>query len=186
MRPNWFLAFPFEGSFVPRLTPPPAHFRLFAAADVHLTLSFLGACGEAAARAALAALDAELARHPQPPLAVSLAEVVAMGPRPAYSALSALLADGRAETEACIGRLRDLCSDAAGGRRERRAPKAHVTVARPSRRASEDSRKDGLAWAASLDLSRVRTSLDRVALYTWADSDRRESLFQVVAERTLC
>lgn len=185
MRPNWFLAFPFDGSFVEALPPPPPLFRRFAREDVHLTLSFFGACGAEAAMRGLTSLRAELAARPQPPLDVSLAEVVPMGARREYTALSALLARGRAETEACMARLRDVASDAALGRREQRAPKAHVTVARPARRATDAARAAGLSWAASLDLRGVSARLERVALYTWAEGNRHERLFRIVAECSL-
>lgn len=185
MRPNWFFAFPLDGSFVATLPAPPPLIRVFHPADVHLTLTFLGGCGEEAALRGLAALDAELTRQPQAPLSVRLAAVVPMGPKREYSALSALLGLGRSETEACMARLRDVVSEAAIGRREQRAPKAHITVARPGRRVTEASRLAGLAWAAALDLGGVSARLDRVALYTWVEGNRRERLFQVVAERLL-
>jgi len=41
-----------------------------------------------------------------------------------------------------------------------------------------------LDWASSLDLSGVRQTLGRIALYTWAEL-RRERLFRIVAERKL-
>jgi 2'-5' RNA ligase len=77
--------------------------------------------------------------------------------------------------------MRDALTEAASGRREKRAPKPHITVARPRARAD---RAAGLAWASSLDLGRVETRLDRIALYTWSEL-RRERLFQIVAERPL-
>lgn len=183
-RPNWFFAFPVDGHFVLELPEPPPSFRRFHPDDVHCTVSFLGGCGEAAAMSALAALDRKLAERAWPVLEVTLGDVVPMGPRGRYSALSALLGAGRNETEAVIAGLRDALSEAALGRREKRAPKAHITLARPGRRASEASRKDGLTWAASLELQRVTQRLERVALYTW-HPDRKAQLFQIVAERAL-
>lgn len=186
MRPNWFFAFPLDGRFVLELPAPPASFRLFSPHDVHLTLAFLGGCGQLAAERALAALDAALVERSVPCLDISLGEVVPMGgSRRDYSALSALLARGRDETAQCIGELRDVLSDAALGRREKRAPKPHVTIARPGRRASEAAREAGLSWAERLDLSSIAARLDRIALYTWAEGNRRERLFRVVAERWL-
>ena len=82
--------------------------------------------------------------------------MVAMGSARRYSALSALL----------------------------RKPKAHVTLARPKRRATERERAAGLVWASELDVRAVRVRLDRVALYTW-DEARDERLFRIVAERRL-
>lgn len=184
MRPNWFFAFPLDGSFVSRLPAPPASFRLFQPEDVHLTLSFLGGCGEQAAQQALSGLDEVLRRAPVPSLEVSLGEVVPMGPKREYSALSALLKRGRAETEACIAKLRDVVSDAALTPREKRPPKAHITVARPGRLVTAAGREAGLTWASSLDLSSIVTRLERIALYTWSER-RHETLFRIVAERKL-
>src|SRR6187551_197499 len=113
-RPNWFFAFPIDGAFVLELPALPSNFRRFHPDDVHLTLAFLGGCGELAAERALAALDQRLASEPQPQIAVSLGEVVAMGgSRRTYSALSALLDRGRTEATACVAALRDLLTLAA-------------------------------------------------------------------------
>jgi 2'-5' RNA ligase len=184
-RPNWFFAFPVDGGFVESLPPPPASIRRFHPQDVHLTLSFLGGCGDTAAERALSALDAALLRRDLSAIDVSLAKVVPMGSQPEYSALSALLERGRADAEQLISALRDTVSEAAIGRREQRPPKPHVTIARPQRRASEAARQAGLAWAAGLDLRGVGAKLDRIALYTWSEDDRRERLFRIVAERRL-
>lgn len=185
-RPNWFFAFPVDGRFVLELPPPPPHFRLFPVEDVHLTLSFLGGCGEDAALRALAALDEVMKTRALPCLEVSLGSVVPMGgSKRDYTALSALLELGREAATALLGELRDVLSDAALGRREKRAPKPHITLARPGRRASDESRAAGLSWAEGLDLRAMRARLDRIALYTWAEGNRRERLFQIVAERSL-
>lgn len=184
-RPNWFLAFPLDGAFVQGLPPLPGALRLFHPEDVHLTLAFLGGCGEEGARRALAALDARLALDPPPAADVSLGEVVPMGGSlDTYSALSALLATGRDALAATLTAHRDALTDAASARRETRPAKPHITIARPKRRASDAERAAGLDWAASLDLSGVRARLDRIALFTWSD-DRKQRLFRVVAERRL-
>lgn len=184
MRPNWFLAFPVPGAFVLELPQPPPGFRRFHPDDVHLTLAFLGGCGEEAAQRALAALDARLATAPLASIDIALGSVVPMGSAREYSALSALLERGREETEQYIATLRDLASEAALGRREKRAPKAHVTLARPKRQASPERRQQGLAWASALDLRSVAARLDRLALYSWSEA-RTERLFRIVAERPL-
>jgi 2'-5' RNA ligase len=184
-RPNWFFAFPLDGRFVLELPELPAVLRRFHPEDVHMTLAFLGGCGEEAAQRALAVLDRELARAPVPALDVSLGEVVPMGgSKRLYTALSALLAEGRPEATRCVGELGGLLCETALGRRPSRPPKPHVTLARPRRRASDADRAAGLAWAAQLDLLAVRQTLTRIALYTWA-AVRRERLFRIVAERSL-
>ncbi|MGC4088624.1 MAG: 2'-5' RNA ligase family protein [Polyangiaceae bacterium] len=183
-RENWFFAFPLDGSFLEALPALPAGFRRYHADDVHLTLAFLGGCGEVAALRALAVLDEMLQREAPSPLEVTLGEVSAMGSKRAYTALAALLDDGRQPTESLITALRDPLTDAAGGRRERRPAKAHVTLARPRHRASDAQRELGLAWAGSLDLRSVRARLDKVALYRWSEN-RTQRLFRIVEQRTL-
>ena len=181
-RPNYFFAFPIDGQFVAGLPPLPPSFRLFHPEDVHLTLSFLGGCGQDAAERALTALDDALRRAPRPSLDVSLGEVVPMGPKREYSALSALLERGRAATTEHIAGLRDVVSEAALGRREQRAPKPHVTIAKPRSRVTAAGREAGLAWASALDLRAIDARLDRVALYTWSEGNRQERLFRIVAQ----
>lgn len=184
-RPNWFLAFPLDGRFVLDLPELPPGFRRFHPDDVHLTLAFLGGCGEEKARQALAELERRLDASPLTVLTVSLAEVVPMGgSRRNYTALSALLGRGRSEAIAAIAEFRDALTEIASGRHERRAPKPHVTFARPRIRASEADRESGLGWAEAQDLRHVTARLDRIALYTWSET-RRERWFQIVAERAL-
>jgi 2'-5' RNA ligase len=184
LRPNWFFAFPMDGAFLRELPDPPRWFRRFHEEDVHLTLAFLGGVGESAAERSLAALDERLASTPVPSLQVSLGEVVPMGSRSRYTALSALLGRGRPEATACITALRDLLTETANGRRDTRAAKPHVTIARPRGRATDADREAGLVWAAQLDLGAVHATLDRIALYTWSEL-RQARLFRIVAERRL-
>jgi RNA 2',3'-cyclic 3'-phosphodiesterase len=183
-RPNWFFAFPLDGSFVLDLPEVPPGFRRFHPGDVHLTLAFLGGCGEDSARRALTALDERLRTAPLAALDVTLAEIVPMGPKPAYSALSALLARGRDEATGYVASTRDLLTDAALCRREQRPPKPHVTIARPPLRANETRRAEGLDWARGIDLCSVACRLDRIALYTWYEN-RSERQFRIVEERPL-
>lgn len=184
-RPNWFFGFPLDGAFVQGLPPLPGALRLYHPDDVHLTLAFLGGCGEDGAERALAALDARLALDPPLATEVTLGEVVPMGgSRRHYSALSALLDAGREAMKATLTAYRDALTEAATGRREARPAKPHVTIARPKRRATEAERDAGLAWAEALDLSGVRARLDRIALFTWSER-RVERLFRIVAERRL-
>ena len=121
---------------------------------------------------------------PLGPVRVTLGKVVPMGDPRRYSALSAVLDEGREPVESAIGACRDVVCDAAGAARERRAPKAHLTVARPGRAATDQGRADGLAWASRVMLAGVALRLDRVALYGWSD-DRSDRKFRIVEERTL-
>ena len=182
MRPNWFLALPVPAHpwYAERVPDPPAGLRRFVAEDLHLTVAFLGACGEEAARRAWA----RVGEWQQAPAPIVLGPVAPMGRPQRYSALSILSARGGAPLEAEIERLREPWLVAAGARPEHRPPRAHVTIARPGRRASDVERAAGLAWAAQLDLSGVELRLDSLALYSWAE-DRRERLFRVVQRRSL-
>jgi RNA 2',3'-cyclic 3'-phosphodiesterase len=184
MRPNWFLAFPLDGAFVEQIPKPPSALRRFHPEDVHMTLAFLGGCGQAAAEQAWAALEAQLAQTPLSSFEVNLAEVVPMGAKGRYTALSALLSSGRETATAALAHYRDALMDAANVRRDKRPPKPHITLARPKARATDADRAAGLAWAATLDLSPVHQRLNRIALYTWHDR-RLERLFRIVAERPL-
>jgi 2'-5' RNA ligase len=177
---NWFLALPIPAEcWFAQVPPPPSDLRALHPLDLHATIAFLGRVGEERARAAFAALDGPLG-----PTEVSLGDVVAMGNPRRYSALSALLVDGREAIESAMSARRGAAFDAAGVPHEERPPKAHVTLARPARDATPRARPAGLAWAAGLDLRGVRLRLDRVALYGWSE-DRSERLFRVVEERAL-
>ena len=65
-----------------------------------------------------------------------------------------------------------------------RPPKPHITLARPTRKISTTERIDAVRWAKQLDLGAPTITLDRLALYTWADS-RTHRLFKIVRERPL-
>jgi len=185
LRPNWFLAFPVDGAFVERLPETPPALRRYHPDDVHMTLAFLGGCGESAALAALHALDVRLRDGAFSAFVVSLGPVVPLGrSQRGYTTLSALVELGSAEATRVLTELRDPLHDTAGVAREKRPAKPHVTLGRVRGRASAEQRDEGLAWARSLDLRNVRATLDRVALYTWA-KERRERRFEIVAERRL-
>jgi RNA 2',3'-cyclic 3'-phosphodiesterase len=177
--PNWFLAFPVSAPWLVDLPPLPPRFRRFQPSDVHLTLLFLGGCGEAAALSALAAIRVVLATHRVSPMTVTLSHVVPMGPKREYTALSALLDQGQATVVESMKQLRDAPADAAGIRRDKRPPIPHVTLGRPQRRATEEDRAAGLAWADAVKLPQAPHTLDRVALYTW-HNERRDALFRIV------
>ncbi len=176
MRPNWFVALPVPPlDWFDRLVPPPPEgCRRFHRDDLHLTIAFLGAVGEDAARAGLAAL-----RWPLGLQQVSLGAVVPMGSKHRFSALSALLVEGREAIESAMQAARGPVWQAAGAEPDDRPAKAHFTLARPRRSATRAEREAALRWAQALDLQGTRICLDRVALYTWT-ADRRERQFRVV------
>lgn len=179
MLPNWFIAFPVDPAVIASLPKVPPAFRAFHSDDVHLTITFLGACGETAAHHAFDTLAAALSERPEHPLHISLAGVVPMGPRGRYSALSALVRDGNDDAVEFLRRWRDVAADAAGINRDQRTPIPHVTVARPQRRATDEQRAGGLEWAQTVTLPAHRLTLDRIGLYTWSER-RLPRLFQIV------
>ena len=173
---NWFVAMPIDASgWFRRVTTPPPGVRLFAPEDLHLTLAFLGAVAEAAARSAFAAAHA----LPLTRSEVALGPVVPMGSRQRFTALSARLSHGEGPLAAAMTAVRDQVCDAAGARRETRPALPHLTLARPARRATREQRAHALAWAEGLDLGAPRVRVEAVALYTWA-ANRRERLFTIV------
>lgn len=180
MQANWFVGLRvLGGEFLATLSPPPA-VRLFAPSDLHVTVAFLGAVGEERARAGFA-LSTGL---PLSPLDSELGAVVALGGRRRPSAFSALPLGHRAQIERAMSDVRDRVCDAAGARRETRAALAHVTLARPTRGASDAEVAAAKSWATALALGAPRVRIESVALYTWSD-DRARSLFRIVAEHTL-
>lgn len=177
MKPNWFIGLVVhaDGWFPERLGEVPPEHRLFSSEDLHLTVAFLGACGEKGARAAWA----NAADWPLPATRITLGSVVPMGSPRRYSALSALVDANREPTEDAIGAVRDAMCRSAGARHESRPPKVHLTLARPKRRASTEARTCALRWAAAVDLTGVELLLDRLSLYTWSE-DRTWGLFRRV------
>lgn len=67
-----------------------------------------------------------------------------------------------------------------------RFSKSHALATRDTEapRSTAEHRQAGLDWARATDLRTVERTLDRIALYTW-HANRRERLFQIVAERPL-
>ena len=182
--PNFFIGMPFTSGELDRVldaNPPPRGFRLFPAPDRHFTVAFLGRCTPEEASAAWALV---LALDLPSPWPIILGPVVPMGHPRRYSALSALVTEGNTSLEEWIASVRDPLLRAANRPLETRPVKAHLTLARPKRRAGRDERELGLEWASSLDLGAVAGVLDRIALYTWSP-DRKERLFQVQTERAL-
>lgn len=174
---NWFIGLVVDPApWYDELSSVPPGLRAFHGDDLHLTIAFLGHVTEEQARAAWGALA-----WPLGPVQAELAKMVPMGSARRYSALSFLLGRGRVEIEAAMGPSRQRACVAAQVEPDARSPKAHLTVARPSRSASNDQRRAGLAWAESVNLKGTPILLDRVALYTWSD-DRKERLFRRVEE----
>lgn len=172
---NWFIALPVEaGPWLDRVQGAaevgcvPLHPR-----DLHLTVAFLGAVSEERARAAWAPLQD--GGWPLGPVHATLGEVVAMGDPRHPTAFAALLREGREAIERAIGAVRDPAIARAGARAELRPPKAHLTLARPERRADAAARRRATAWASAIDLGAPGVALDRLALFTSARPPGAES-----------
>ena len=177
---NWFVGMPVatQSWFAPLVADAPARVRVFSPDDVHLTVAFLGPCGEARARAAWATMaDAVF-----PPFPVELGALKPMGNPRRPSALSVTISRGHEPVAQLIGELRGPACEAAGARTDNRPPRPHITVARPQRAASPDERRAAVAWAASKAAVGAQLTLGELALYAWA-YDRRVRQFRVVAQR---
>lgn len=175
---NWFIGL--RARVLPAVPPalhealaaaPPA-VRVFDPADWHLTLSFLGRCGEDEAQRVwqqACALDF-------PGFAIELGEVVPMGPARRYSALSALVDAGREPLESWMEEARAI------GPVDPRPVKAHLTLARPQRNATEAQRAEALAWGRALPTQGWALLVDQLALFGWAQ-DRAQRLFAIVDQK---
>lgn len=175
--PNWFIAWPVTAGpwFNAALREAPASLRRFHPADLHITLSFLGGCGAAAAAAAWALAEA----LPAQALSVRLGPVRGFGDPRRPSAWSVEV-EGE-EIRALLAEHRNTLAEAAGARPERRPPRPHLTLGRPGR----GSEHAALArWAEGLGALGDPLRLDRLALYTWAE-DRGRQQFQIAASRSL-
>ena len=184
MKPNWFIALPLAVGpwYRPLVAGAPREVRVFEPQDLHITVAFLGCCGDELARDAWArALDLPFA-----PMTIRLDRLVPMGnpKRPSALSLAAAGDPGSEAVSAWIGRVRDPLCDAAHAPRERRSPKPHATVARPRRNAGFAERRAAVEWACARPPVDVCVTLDTLALYTWAE-DRRARQFGIVECRQI-
>lgn len=180
---NWFVGLRVESDLACAQGAPDA-VRVFDPEDWHLTVIFLGACGSALANEVFDAV----AQLPFPGFTAELDRVVPMGNPQRYSALSALLGAGREPVEAWMGAARaraeaavraSAAPQAGKVRFDDRPVKAHLTLARPQRRASEAQREAALSWARAWPTAGVPVCLPALALYAWSE-DRAQRLFQLV------
>ncbi len=191
-RPNWFLALPLPReagwALKPSCAALPQGLRCLAAADLHLTLAFLGPCGQ---EQALAAWEA-LAELRYPPVLATAGAWRPLGSPGRPSAWGLTLAQGQREVAGLIARGRPAALAAAGLPPERRDPLPHVTLLRPSRREAEQQRRLMAERLAQLPLPQRPAQLEHLALYTWAS--RAEGAagatagaprYRIVAQRAL-
>jgi 2'-5' RNA ligase len=181
-RPNWFIGLPLPtaAGWEMGAQPIPAVLRLLAPEDLHITLAFLGACGEERARQAWQAAAA--LRHP--PIAITAGAWRGFGQRRSPSAFGLTLEEGRPQLEALIRRWRDPLLGAAGLPPDRRDPLPHITLARPPRRSGPAERSRIRRLLLDHPVPSDGVELRTLALYTWG-ADRRTRQFRVVDSRPL-
>ena len=179
MRPNWFIGLPVppDGWHDELIASAPDGLRLFAPEDLHVTVAFLGGCGEERASAAWA----EATRVEPRTIEARLGRLAAFGNPRRPSALAVKVEEAEAFLRPLLGVRGDAMRQAAGLQPEGREPRAHVTVARVPRRADRGLRDEAKAWIEEREPVDQPVSLERLALYTWA-ADRRQRQFRLVEE----
>ena len=190
-RPNWFVALvvPEQAGLSRFLVDLPASVRAFDAADLHLTVAFLGPCDQ---EQALLAWEA-IAPLCHPALSVVTAGWRVMGPAQNPSAYALSLGPDPGQQQAgqssrvateLIESWRRPALAAAGLPPERRAALPHITLARPRRRGIEADRAAMATWLLQALPPQRELLLRDIALYTW-DDDRQQRLFKIQAQRPL-
>ncbi len=182
MKPNWFIALPVDipGGIEEMGRGAPETLRWLAPADWHVTIAFLGAVdAEAAGRAWALSRGDRIGR-----VTVRLGALRPFGPDRAPSAFAFVLRTGRTAVADYIRRRREALCAAAGAPTDARPPRPHVSVARPPGSTTPDAYRTLLEWAAGVEPPSTPVTLDRIALYTWADN-RAERRFRIVEERRL-
>jgi 2'-5' RNA ligase len=154
--------------------------RPLAPEDLHVTLAFLGPCGEE--RALQAWQAAAALRHP--PIGITAGSWRGFGPRRSPSAFGLTLAEGHPQLVELIRGWRHPILRAAGRPPDGREPLPHITLARPPRRSGPAQRARILRLLQDQPLPSGRVDLATLALFTWA-ADRRARQFRVVASRPL-
>src|SRR6185369_5781848 len=149
MAGNWFVALAVPGEpWFSRVAEPPDGVRLFHLDDLHITVAFLGACGEQAAEAAFAIAP----KWPTLALDVTLGRVEPMGNPRRPNAFSAIVREGADVLRDAILVVRDEMCERAGARLDEREPRPHVTIARPRRSAKGPVLRNAMQWARSVDI----------------------------------
>ena len=181
MKPNWFVALPVPAPWLPALVADlPESCRAFAAGDIHMTVAFLGAMDPARAPAVIEVIEA----LPFRPVRVGLGEMLALPAPQRVSALSLAVGEGHEEAATLIGSCRESLWDVAGARHDERPPLPHVTVARPLRKFGQQGQREALAWADRCQPPADVSTLNGLALYTWAE-DRGRQQFRILYQRSV-
>lgn len=187
---NWFIGWPADrwdcgatlDAAIHALELPKTSRRLDGV-DRHVTLAFLGRCGQPAAERAFAEATTQADTMPAE-LSLRGTGWQLLGPPRAPSAVSLLVNADAGRLETLIAAHRGALYAAAGAAPDTRPPKPHVTVARLDRRLPDADRE---CTRRRLDASPPPDGelvLDRLTLFTWTESrDRR--LFRRVASTRL-
>jgi 2'-5' RNA ligase len=180
--PNWFLALPLSprARWQDAAATAPPQLRRFAADDLHLTVAFLGPCGEPSALAAWRRLLAEQASA----ISVQAGGWRALGLSRQPSAYGLTLAEGHRELCTLLQRWEPLAREAAGLGPASRPPLPHVTLLRPRRREAPMVIAPMRAWMAQAPVPADPARLGELALWTW-NPDRHARLFRIVERRPL-
>lgn len=182
---NWFIGWPADhwtpADAVTRMQaalPLPPASRPMTGDDLHVTLAFLGACGEQAAQQAF---DCALVQARTMPTTIDLqARAWALlGSSQSPSAVALEMADSGGEIQRLIADHRPQLYDAAQARPDRRPPRPHVTVARLDRRLPTSPRHQLAHALGQRPPPEARLSLNALALFTWTEQ-RDERLFRRV------
>ena len=181
MAGNWFVALSVPAvPWFSRVPESPHGVRLFHPDDLHITVAFLGACGEEAAQLAFDVAP----KWPTSTVDVTLGAVEPMGNPRRPSAFASLVSDGAGTLRDAIVVVRDEMCARAGARLDERAPRPHVTIARPRRSATGPERKEAATWARSVVLRDPCIRLSRLVLYGHS-TDPSVRLFRDHAMREL-
>lgn len=176
---NWFIAFPIPPiqGLAETLKGIPEHCRVIHPADLHLTLAFLGSCGETAAFRAWEFVS----MLPLPSFVFEPHHLEAFGNPKRPSALGIVPRSASSVLSQFMLLYRDQLCDIAGAKRELRPPRPHVTIARPPKRATHQELDLCNKWAKQATCPSEPIFLSTLALYTWAE-DRSVQQFRVIAQ----
>lgn len=169
-RANWFIALPVAARQLPRaaMDELPPGTRAFHPLDLHVTVAFLGAVGEARALRAWTALE----QRATAPIDAAIGPRATFGNPRRPSALGLDLDADRPDSglAGLIAAWRDPLRRAADVAAEERPVRPHVTLGRPPRRPNAAWWRACRRWLATSDAP-ASVHLDRIALYTRASPD---------------